>query len=452
MKPCIIQKQFCILFTIVLGLSTTQCNNAKVENKTKEAAKTNTSVLVDANTATSSFLFVSDIHLINNATGSTQYGEDAKIDIWKKFLAKGDSLLAAPNAPAFIVYTGDLPAHYGKEYLDPNNRATHNAEIADVLTGLRDLATRHNKPLFYLPGNNDAVAGDYFPFSYGTNNTPFTLINETQNPYPAPNTKAVAGTPPCIISQPDTSMCYYAANPVKGIRLIALNTVVYTNTFFKNAQSQGLDSFAYDKADAQIKWLGTQLKEAKSLNEKVYIAMHIPPGLDIYSGNSTWTDTKTANQEMTYTNQFLSLVNAYKDNCIEAILYGHTHMDELRLLYNKTADTVATVAISCPGISSLWKNNPGFKTVIYDATTKALLDFTTHYTTLPNTSSSWGNNSYSYSKAFNKTNTTQSIYNQLSQLSKTNFTSIASSMQSIYMVNSPHKARDASGGIKVLFQ
>ena len=142
----------------------------------------------DSYSSNASFLFLSDIHL-NMFTDTTAYGLDTGIGLWTIFLAKADSLLGSSHAPGFIVYTGDLPAHYKCSpatcYLPDSARQSHNHNLATILSGLRNLATKHNTPFFYIPGNNDGLAGDYYSFADEQQQTPFSVAPSSKNPYPA---------------------------------------------------------------------------------------------------------------------------------------------------------------------------------------------------------------------------------------------------------------------------
>ncbi len=385
-----------------------------------------------------SFLFLSDIHL-DATTDTTNYGSDTGLDLWKLFLAKADSILAGPNAPQFIVYTGDLPAHYpwsGSAFIPVDQRATHNGNLITILTGLRNMANKHQKPLFYLPGNNDGLAGDYYSFTDSARQTPFSLVPDAQNPYPALNINRMGKKAPCMVSNPNPSMGYYSANPIPGLRLIALNTVMNSKKFVVNDGS----SITNDRSQ-QMKWLAAQLATAKARNEKVWLAMHIPPGMDAYSNKPMWaTDSIGRNP---WLNEFLALTTRYQTT-IAGILYGHTHMDEVRRLYNSAGTQITEVAISCPGVTPQHDNNPGFKTVDYDANTKELMDFTTYYT-LPISSNYWGTATYTFSSAYqNKPNT--SIYQRLKSLT---LSQVNGYMSKLFTVMAKPAGYNIEGGIEV---
>jgi len=400
----------------------------------------NASTMVQSTNATKvnpTFLFLSDIHL-DTQSDSTIMGNDTGMDLWNNFLQKADLILAGSNSPQFVIYTGDLPAHYScdtckpHDYLAPNVRGSHNNNLTVILTGLRTLANKYHKPFFYIPGNNDGLAGDYFSFADEQQQTPLSLVPDNSNPYPALNTHASGNTPPYIVANNNAAMDYYAVVPETGLRLICLNTVLYTKNF---TTVDGSDKTS--DRDSQMTWLASQLSAANALHEKVYIAMHVPPGIDAYSGHNTLWDDKHVN----YQNIFLSLVAQYQTS-IAGIFYGHTHMDEMRRLYDSLG-SITEVAISCPGVTPQHKNNPGFKTISYDPASKEVTDFTTYYTHLA--SQTWGDSTYTFSTIFNDTSRTN-IYKfvapmQLSDLSQ--------KISEIYTVMNGAPAYNITTGIEV---
>jgi sphingomyelin phosphodiesterase acid-like 3 len=381
-----------------------------------------------------SFLFLSDIHL-NTYADTTTYGYDTGMDLWGRFLQKADAVLGSSTAPQFILYTGDLPAHYSCSptcYLDSNNRATHNANLTTILTGLRNMAGKYKKPLFYLPGNNDGIAGDYYSFADEDQQTPFSLVPENNDPFPALNILPGTGKAPCMVSIPHPTMGYYAARPVEGLRLICLNTVMYSKNF---TTVDGTDKNT--DRQTQLTWLAGQLAEATAMNEKIYLAMHIPPGTDAYSGNDMWDDNPTS-----WKNMFLSLTTQYRAG-IAGIFYGHTHMDELRRLYDSTNTVITEVAISCPGVTPQHSNNPGFKTVVFDSKSKEVMDFTTYYTTPGGTG--WGSSTYNFNTTFNNTPAV-SIYQRIAGMP---LTTINAGMSTIFTVKNGPPTYNIQRGIEV---
>lgn len=386
------------------------------------------------------FLFLSDIHL-NSFSQNTDYGEDTGMILWNAFLKKADSVISSEK-PDFIVYTGDLPAHYGKPFFLPKGmRTQHNTNLSTILAGLRTMADTNKTPLFYLPGNNDAIAGDYYSFADEDDNTPLSLVPETTNPYPALNIDSTGQKPPFIIDDQNLKKGYYTAQLTDGLQLIALNTVIYSR-HFKNVDGGNQLDYGND----QMKWLDQVLDSAKVTGDKVYIAMHIPPGKDAY-GNThggypdNWTYSLPTSTDP-WNDDFLEVIAKYPST-IAGVLYGHTHMDELRRLYDPSGKNITEVAISCPGVTPQHDNNPGFKMVTYDENSKELLDFITYHT-VPS-AISWGNATYSFNDQFGYSNQNTLFEN----LIQDNLDSIHSKLNKIYTVKNGAPSYDIESGIEV---
>ena len=83
--------------------------------------------------------------------------------------------------------------------------------------------------------------------------------------------------------------------------------------------------------------LSTELVAARLSGEKVLIIMHIPPGKNAYAVAHNRTPTQMWAQlplpNNNWMHQFLTLMKQYQSE-ITGILYGHTHMDEVRRLYD----------------------------------------------------------------------------------------------------------------------
>lgn len=380
-------------------------------------------------TASNEFLFISDIHYGTNQVNTDgDYSTDTGPVLWQAAQNKLDAILTATSHPAFVIYTGDIPAHY--DWSAPNHgcppplcgtdAAEHGAFISTVLDDLYDLLPA-GMPMFYAPGNNDAMGGDYFSFADANQETPFALVPKSDN-YPAPNAQTPCGSAPCMLSNPDPAHGYYAAKATEKLRIIALNTVIL-NKFYCE-----VDGVKHQAAgDTMLSWFGHQLDSAANAGDQVYIIMHIPP--------NKWDDRKT------WTNTFLKNIEAHQDR-IAGILYGHTHMDEQLVFYGvKNPSQVTEVGISCPGITPLHANNPGFKTVSYDPSSMELQDFKTHWTTPGATV--WGDNNYSFLEEYGQKGDS-TIYEALQHIDNFNSDSILANMKEIYWV----KNTDTAGSSK----
>lgn len=355
--------------------------------------------LAAAQASDPSFLHLSDIHLDLSGTSS-----DTDPALWAITKAKLASILDGDDAPAFVIYTGDLPGHYDCHNadcaLDPSQVPAHNANVETVLSDLHDLVADSGIPLLYAPGNNDSLAGDYFSFTDRAGKTPLSLV--AGDHYPAVNGSKPCGAPPCMVSDPHPELGFYSARPIDGLRVIALNSIILGREYHEVDGTSQLDA-----GNTQMDWLASELAAAAG-EEKVLLMMHIPPGNDAYAvahGKSeTWMWARHPDDEGDqprdhlehWLDRFLDLVSAHEDSVI-GLAYGHTHMDELRRLHDRAGEAIE-VAVAAPGVTTNHGNNPGFKLLTYDAESKELLDFTTFYTKRGN--ATWGDESYVFSTLF----------------------------------------------------
>jgi sphingomyelin phosphodiesterase acid-like 3 len=365
---------------------------------------------------TNHFLFISDIHLNTFGPGPSAYGEDTQMDLWAMAKAKLMSQTHGLQRPEFIIYTGDLPDH------TPDNGADHDTNIRTVLNELLDIAG--DIPLFYAPGNNDPRGGDYHPFLDASCETPLDLARANSG-YPAPNADTIYTY--------DNALGYYSARPFKGLRIIALNSVMFSSSHDSVYPDHCIsDTLNQDQESSdQLNWLKGELADAKAQNEKVYLIMHIPPGRDAYSGKSMWKDGRWTDSLLTYANQYSSTISG--------LFYGHTHMDEVRRL-SVPGDTslFSVVAISAPGISPKFKNNPGFKNVHYNTAFEPV-NFETFYTEEVNgvwgvADTSWGNKSYTFKDIYGPGTTIKQV------ISDYPIALLYQHMINFYMVKSAHSS------------
>lgn len=366
--------------------------------------------------STDKFLFISDVHL-NPQSQSTNYGDDAGMDLWGAFKAKIDTIMSGSNAPRFILYTGDLPVHNGWcSTLTGEGAAVHDTAISLVLTRLRNMSVQYGKPVFYMPGNNDALSGDYLSFTDSpSGKSPLSFINPSPLFFPK-NSQGKSKGPAYLISENKT-WGYYSAKVMPGLRMIALNTVIFNNGCPFNGRPQ--------QCAAEMRWLRSQLSAAKHAGDKVYIAMHVPPGNSWGGGPAMWNTSGGV-----WVDTFLQMVANYSPT-ISGIFYGHTHMDEMRRLHIVTPrqqDTITKIAICCPGISAQHGNNPGFKVVTYDSKTKEPVDFTTMYTPLP-LEGPWQGNSYTFRQIFGCNKGT--VYSCLKDMPTINFATLVASIYNV---------------------
>ena len=349
--------------------------------------------------AQDTYLHLSDIHLDLSGQSS-----DTDPQLWSITKAKLASILGGNEAPKFVLYTGDLPGHYDCHgaicALTPQQVPAHNANIKTVLADLHGLVADSGIPLLYMPGNNDSLAGDYFSFTDKGGKTPLSLV--VGDHYPAVNASKPCGEAPCMVSDPHPEFGFYSARPIEGLRVLALNSIILGRRYHAVDGTSQLDA-----GNLQMDWLAQELAGLQT-DEKVLLAMHIPPGNDSYAvshgSKETWMWSRhpkgvgdhIRGHTRHWLDQFLDLLFLHREAVI-GLAYGHTHMDELRRLHGRKGE-ITEVAVSAPGITTNHGNNPGFKTVTYDPKSKELLDFVTYYTKRGN--ASWGDEEYTFSDLF----------------------------------------------------
>jgi hypothetical protein len=294
--------------------------------------------------AKASFLVISDIHLdpLKNQTDILPAARNTGADTWDTAKQAITQVLTT-NKPGFIIYLGDLPRHAPVDSISTSMSAAGKA-----LADLRHIATTTNIPLLFVPGNNDSPDSDYGKFS------PALFLNDP---------KAKGSWPAIGATMISTALykklgCYsaYPFNHKAGLRVIVLNTVLYTWKYHSpNEDRERLQ---------QLAWLGQQLRQTKANHEMALIAMHVPPGQDIYKHTSFWT-TRSFPKQVTIQNKFLDTIDRYQNNII-GLLASHTHMDGFKRLYNKNKK-FTSLLISDPGIAPSAYNNSAFKLIRYDS-------------------------------------------------------------------------------------
>ncbi|WP_160127506.1 metallophosphoesterase [Kordia antarctica] len=394
-----------------------------------ECTKPHVEDVVVTTTTTSKFLALSDVHIDGNLP-QTRFEKKGKTDssvtsdtLWQRTKAKIESVAKAEN-PKFMVYLGDLPG-----YDDSERR--NNTHL--MLQNLRNLEV--NVPILYLPGNNDSLEGDYYSFSNDSLNTVLNEDADASNPWPIINSKS-STIQVKNLDDNQKQFGYYSVDLIDGtntLKVIALNTVI----FCAQGNHRYIDSDGVSQQKAtqdQMTWLETKLNSLGT-NDRVIIMMHIPIGIDGFSGKQMWKNDlefidKSGNKQTLY-NGFLDLIAAHQTNIV-GILNGHTHTDGLRRLYTSDAKSaMTTFSVSTPGIAVNHGNNPSFKTFTYDTTTFDLLDFETYYasptvhktykhsTHLKNTDFKFLDaSSYTFQQSYKVSTPTQTIFNTLEKQPK----------------------------------
>jgi sphingomyelin phosphodiesterase acid-like 3 len=251
------------------------------------------------------------------------------------------TVLAAHDAsahPLFLTLSGDLLTHefpcrfqHTAPNTTPQDLAAFSAKtIAFVLAQLRQSFPR--TPIYASLGNNDSGCADY-------RETPNDLfLKQTAEALRA----ATLDPNLTLTAEGDYNVPLPA--PMAHARLIVLQDVFEARQF---ATCGGNTDRAPEKA--QMDWLRTQLADARAHNDHVWVMGHIPPGIDVYTSFRHYI-LQPAELCNATPRPFLAdttLQDALLDyaDTVRLALFGHTHMDEIRLLHRDPTATSPRASI-----------------------------------------------------------------------------------------------------------
>lgn len=332
---------------------------------------------------TGKFLHLSDIHLdvASSVTGGdVSVLADLPVDQWDQHLdaasapssGRNDtnyallvSALAAAQASGpydFILYTGDyLPHDYFFGQTEEESAAFAskvvefvNYKIAQALPG---------KPIVGMLGNNDGGCGDYTLHPGGE------FLADL-----APDMPGVSEDP---AAQKDFAAYGYYAIPhptVANTDFLVLSTY-WSHNF--PGYDHGFQSrctplpSGSDPGKDQLDWLGKVIDSGAAQPSpsprNAILLMHIPPGIDGYSGGDQWQDRFEPDFESKLATSSRTILGAFA---------GHSHMDEFRVLSGSAGPYLA-VRIA-PAVTTKNGNAPSFTVADYDTATGAMTDYTVH--------------------------------------------------------------------------
>jgi len=228
-------------------------------------------------------------------------------------------------------------------------------------------------PVYVALGNNDASCKDYAidPRSSFLAATAGAALNEL--PPSAEKKEAIA----TFDQTGDYSMMMLS--PMRRTRLIVLDDLFsssrYTDCSGKPDRTM---------ADAQMAWLEKELAAAKARGERVWVMAHIPPGLDAYSTLSKFKNVcKGDDPVMMLSSERLAEVMAKYADVIRLAVFGHAHMDEMRLFGGaedgvtaKGSPSAGKVAIKIlPPITPLASGIAEFTVAKIDPATARMVDY-----------------------------------------------------------------------------
>lgn len=190
--------------------------------------------------------------------------------------------------------------------------------------------------------------------------------------------------------------CYSARLPLPNHRIVSITSLFWSKSFCTRAAQYDLAqcggcNCAKDgrsSGDEVLAYLGTALHDAHQAGDKVWLVMHIPPGLDAYTeadhgGRAAWAHQWADGRLDAY----LGVIEQHVDvddhtaSTMQFAFAGHTHMDDYRLARRSTAKGGAPLLVHkiVPSVSPIFGNDPAFQVYDVDDASGAITDWTTYH-------------------------------------------------------------------------
>jgi sphingomyelin phosphodiesterase acid-like 3 len=276
--------------------------------------------------------------------------------------------------PLFTTVSGDLLAHQfdcrfhtlAPTAADADYSAFASKTVAFIALQLQQ--TFPHTPIYFALGNNDSGCKDYRedPDSAFLRADAASFSADALTPA---NRSAILHDFPQL---GDYTITLPA--PIAHTRLIVLQDI------FESKRYTACNGTSSDDAAAQqIAWLRTQLTAARAAHEHVWVMAHIPPGIDAYSTFSKHRNVCTGQSpEMFLASDALAATLSEFPDVIRLALFGHTHMDELRVYRSAAGATTPTGIIPAklvPSITPVNGNNPAFTLAAIEPSSATLKDY-----------------------------------------------------------------------------
>ncbi len=264
------------------------------------------------------------------------------------------TLAAAHNAearPLFVTLSGDILTHefpcrfrHTAPNTTPQELVAFSAKtVTFVLAQLRQAYPR--TPVYASLGNNDSGCNDY------RENPDDLFLKQTADALRAATLDLK------VTFTPEGDYAIPLPAPIEHTRLLVLEDIFESREFTTCAGSPDRTAEA-----AQIHWLRTQLADARTHNDHVWLMSHIPPGVDVYNSFRRYIFQPAGLCNAT-PRPFLAdtaLPDALLDyaDTVRLAVFGHSHMDEFRLLHRPAPTAISTALSSRPEPSATPSSRP----------------------------------------------------------------------------------------------
>ncbi|MFL6245360.1 MAG: metallophosphoesterase [Thermoanaerobaculia bacterium] len=317
----------------------------------------------------------------STVTAFSTYGSDLNDPLFRSAV---DEMRKQLPSPAFVLISGDFLAHgFEKSYQQYATDKSQTAYTAFVKKTNAYVASmlREAYPgarIYPTLGNNDSDCGDYAVAPDGA------FLKDFRDVWS-----------PIVASRSfdrrfPTGGYYHADVPsLNNVRIIALNANFFSTNYKNPCGTPGPDAGV-----RELQWLDAELDLARSEGRKVWLLLHIPPGMDVYDtleyGGTCPTLKAGTFWKDEYAQQYLRITAAHRSTILGSFA-GHTHQDEFRIA---TGDFIHIT----PSVSPIFGNNPAFEIVDVDRN-GAIRGYTAWH--LPNVTLPWARE-YSFGDAYQK--------------------------------------------------
>jgi sphingomyelin phosphodiesterase acid-like 3 len=311
----------------------------------------------------------------------------------------------------FVALSGDLLSHaFQCEYHElfphspPGGYRTFVEKTVAYVTGELD-GIFPGVPVYVALGNNDSDCGDYRLDAHSE----FLRVTGKEV------TRTLPASERDSVQESFAAGGYYSVSlpaPIENARLLVLNDIFMSSRYATCAGRA--DSSA---SDAQIAWLRQQLAEARNHKQKIWVMGHIPPGVDLYATMRKMTDICGGSKPVMFlSSEGLADALAESGDVIELAIFGHTHMDEIKLLKDDRQSSTPEKGIAVkvvPSISPINKNNPSFTVAQIDPASAALTDYRVFAASNQTGVDARWKEEYDFARSYHKTAFSSSSVNKL---------------------------------------
>lgn len=274
---------------------------------------------------------------------------------------------------SYVVVSGDLLVHafrcrYKMAFKDEVGFATFAEKTANYVMGEVERAFA-GVPVYFALGNNDSACGDYR----------LDVHDRFLKATSAAVLRGMVGAGAEELAQArknyETEGNYGTALPgIHNGRLLVVN-----DTFLSRSYKSCEGERAIEGPASTAAWFAHQLEAARAKGEHVWVVGHIPPGVNVYSTMLRMRDVCAGEDpELFLSDERLSdLLGKYAD-VVKLAIFGHTHMDEIRVIHSTTEKGRGLPVKLVASVSPVDGNTPSFTVGKVNRATGGLRDYTVY--------------------------------------------------------------------------